>query len=52
MLGAENEENCKFMENLWRNWFEEELQRAFDKIKFANCSVSAVSKEHEFLDKR
>ena len=31
---------------LWGNWSEEELQRAFDKIKFANCSVNAVSKEH------
>ena len=38
------------------NWFEEELQqgngfkvelqRQFDKIKFASCSVNAVSKEH------
>jgi len=28
------------------NWSEEELQRAFDRIKFANCSVNAVSKEH------
>jgi len=27
------------------NWSEEELKRAFDKIKFANCSVNAVSKE-------
>jgi len=23
--------------HLWGNWSEEELQRAFDKIKFANC---------------
>jgi len=31
---------------LWGNWPEEEFQRAFDKIKFANSSVNAVSKEH------
>ena len=28
------------------NWSEEELQRAFDKIKLASCPVNAVSKEH------
>ena len=42
MLDAKSEENCTFM----GNWSEEELQRAFDKIKFVNCSVNAVSKEH------
>jgi len=33
MLDAESEENCTFT-------------GAFDKIKFANCSVNAVPKEH------
>ena len=28
------------------NWSEKEHQRAFDKIKFANCSLNAVSKGH------
>jgi len=28
------------------NWSEEELQRAFHKIKFSNCSINAASKEH------
>ena len=49
MLDAESEENCMFMGGigLKRNG----LQRAFDKIKFANCSVivNAVSKEHGIL---
>ena len=43
MLDAESEENYTFIRG---NWSEEELQRAFDKIKFANCSVNAVSEEH------
>ena len=38
--------NSKETVHLRGNWSEEELQRAFDKIKFANCSVDAVSKEH------
>ena len=42
MLDVESKENCTFM----GNWSEEELQHAFDKIKFANCSINAVSKEH------
>jgi len=37
---------AKKIVRLWGNWSEEELQRAFDEIKFANCSVNAVSKEH------
>ena len=43
MLDAESEENCTY---LWGNMSEVELQRAFDNIKFSNCSVNAVSKEH------
>ena len=42
MLDAESEEICTFR----GNWSKEELQHAFDKIKFANRSVNAVSKEH------
>ena len=45
MLDAESEENC----TLTGNWSEEELQREFEKIKFANCSVNAISKENGVL---
>ena len=42
MLDTESEEKCTFT----GNWSEEELQRTFDEIKFANCSVNAISKEY------
>ena len=49
MLDAESEENCAFT----GNWCEEEVQRAFDKIKFANCFVNdAVSKEQLIMAAR
>ena len=55
MLDAESEKNCtrvKKEENCMftGNWSEEELQRAFNKIKFAITPSMLLQRNMEFLE--